>query len=101
MCARHYMAGERELTHTRSLEDPAVADEDAEEFFSSEEMQAIREQYEERIALEQKRREELEWQVRMALATVRDAEAEAQRAANHMHRVYETLAGLLGERVEP
>jgi hypothetical protein len=65
------------------------------QFFDAEEMQAIREQYEERLAVEVEKREELEWQVRMALATIRDAELDARRAADQMHKVHEVLQSLL------
>lgn len=68
------------------------------QLFNAEEMQAIREQYEERIASEVERREELEWQVRMALASVRDAELDARRAADQMRKIHATLQSLLGQK---
>jgi hypothetical protein len=68
------------------------------QLFDAEEMQAIREQYEERLEAEIAKREELEWQVRMALAQVRDAELEARRAADQMHKIHATLQGLLGAK---
>ncbi|MFI5288519.1 MAG: hypothetical protein ACHQ17_02665 [Polyangia bacterium] len=63
--------------------------------FNDEEMLAIREQYEERIAAEVEKREELEWQVRRALAAIRDSEKDARKAADQMSRVHATLAALL------
>ncbi len=66
------------------------------QLFDCEEMQAIREQYEERLVVEQEKREELEWQVRMALASIRDAELDARRAADQMRKVHGVLQGLLG-----
>ena len=68
---------------------------DTGELFNAEEMQAIREQYEERILVEQERREELEWKLRMELAKIRDAELSARRAADEMRRIELTLQGLL------
>jgi outer membrane protein TolC len=75
--------------------------------FDAEEMQAIREQYEERLQAEiarreaeVARREELEWQVRMMLAQVRDAEQDALRAADQMHKIHATLQSLLGQKAE-
>ena len=65
------------------------------ERFSAEEMQAIRDQYEERILVAEERREELEWKVRMELAKIRDAELSARRAADEMRRVELTLQGML------
>jgi hypothetical protein len=71
------------------------ADPAAGESFNVEEMQAIREQYEERAALAEQRCEELEWRVRLELAKIRDAELSARRAADEMRRVELTLQGLL------
>jgi hypothetical protein len=68
---------------------------DTGELFNSEEMQAIRDQYEERIIVEQEKREELEWKLRMELARIRDAELSARRAADEMRRIELTLQGLL------
>ena len=65
------------------------------ELFNSEEMQAIRDQYEERIIVEQEKREELEWRLRMELAKIRDAELSSRRAADEMRRIELTLQGLL------
>jgi hypothetical protein len=67
------------------------------ELFNSEEMQAIREQYEERILVAEERREELEWKVRMELAKIRDAELAARRAADEMRQIEIKLQGLLTE----
>ena len=69
--------------------------EDADELFNSEEMQAIRDQYEERILVEQEKREELEWKLRMELAKIRDAELSARCAADEMRRIELTLQGML------
>jgi hypothetical protein len=65
------------------------------ELFNAEEMEAIREQYAESLLVEQERREELEWRLRMELAKIRDAELSARRAADEMRRVELTLQGLL------
>ncbi|HEX8951983.1 MAG TPA: hypothetical protein VF945_09065 [Polyangia bacterium] len=68
---------------------------DTSELFNSEEMQAIRDQYEERILVEQEKREELEWKLRMELAKIRDAELASRRAADEMRRIELTLQALL------
>ena len=68
---------------------------DTGELFNSEEMQAIRDQYEERILVEQEKREELEWKLRLELAKIRDAELSARRAADEMRRIELTLQALL------
>ncbi len=65
-----------------------MRDEFGGEMFNSEEMQAIREQYEERIAAAEARAEELEFQVKRALAAVRDSE-------NDLRRVRSSLEGLV------
>jgi hypothetical protein len=65
------------------------------ETFNVEEMQAIREQYEERAALAEQRCEELEWRMRLELAKIRDAELSARRAADEMRRVELSLQSLL------
>ncbi len=65
----------------------------ASETFSAEEMQAIREQYEERCAAAEARAEELEFQVKRALAAVRDAE-------NDLKKVRSALEGLVGHEAE-
>jgi len=65
------------------------------ELFNSEEMQAIREQYEERLLVEVEKREELEWKVRMELAKIRDAELSARRAADEIRQIEIKLQGLL------
>ena len=70
---------------------------DTGELFNSEEMQAIRDQYEERILVAEERREELEWKVRMELAKIRDAELAARRAADEMRQIEIKLQGLLTE----
>ena len=80
------------------------------QLFNAEEMQAIREQYDEalqgaraELESERARREELEWQVRMAVAAVRDAELDARRSADQMQKVHVTLSALLigREAAEP
>ena len=68
---------------------------DTGELFNSEEMQAIRDQYEERILVEQEKREELEWKVRMELARIRDAELSARRAADEIRQIEAKLQSLL------
>jgi hypothetical protein len=70
---------------------------DTSEQFNAEEMQAIRDQYEERILVEQERREEIEWKLRMELAKIRDAELASRRAADEMRRIEQVLQGLLAE----
>jgi hypothetical protein len=70
---------------------------DTGELFNAEEMQAIRDQYEERILVEQERREELEWKLRMELAKIRDAELASRRAADEMRRIEQTLQALLAD----
>jgi hypothetical protein len=67
------------------------------ESFSAEEMQAIREQYEDRVAVVEERREELEWKLRLELAKIRDAELHARRAADEMRRVEQRLQALPDE----
>ena len=71
------------------------------ETFNVEEMQAIREQYEERALAAEHRCEELEWRVRLELAKIRDAELSARRAADEIRRVELTLQALLGGDDEP
>jgi hypothetical protein len=67
------------------------------ESFSSEEVQAMRDQYLQRIEEESKKREDLEWRVRMAIARLRDV----QSATEKLRMVQETLKGVLGEVAEP
>ena len=67
------------------------------ESFNAEEMQAIREQYEERVARADERREELEWKLRLELAKIRDAETGARRSADEMQRVERSLVAILAE----
>jgi hypothetical protein len=67
------------------------------ESFNAEEMQAIREQYEERVELANERREELEWKLRLELAKIRDAELGARRSADEMQRVERSLLAILEE----
>jgi hypothetical protein len=68
--------------------------------FSADEMLAIREQYEERIAQAEQRREELEWSLRMELARIRSGEAGTRRAVDELRRVAQTLQALLGDPAE-
>ena len=70
---------------------------DTGELFNSEEMQAIRDQYEERIAAEEQKREELEWNMRMELAKIRDAELAARRAADEIRQIELKFRGLLAD----
>lgn len=65
------------------------------ELFNAEEMQAIREQYVERVEAAEARRDELEWKLRMELAKIRDAELSSRRAADEMRRIEITLQALL------
>lgn len=67
------------------------------ESFNAEEMQAIREQYEERVALAEERREELEWKLRLELSKIRDAELSARRSADEMQRIERALLAMLEE----
>src|SRR5260370_35933664 len=67
----------------------------AEGTFTADEMLAIREQYEERIAQAEQRREELEWSLRMELARLGTGEMSPQRATDEMRRVEQTLRALL------
>ncbi len=67
------------------------------ESFNAEEMQAIREQYEERVARADERREELEWKLRLELAKIRDAELGARRSADEMQRIERSLVAILAE----
>jgi hypothetical protein len=67
------------------------------ELFNAEEMQAIREQYVERVEAAEARRDEIEWKLRVELAKIRDAELSSRRAADEMRRIEMTLAALLCE----
>jgi hypothetical protein len=65
MRARAYsLDGEETTMHNQ----PAIGG----QLFTAEEMDAIREQYEETLAEERAKREDLEWQVRLALASVNE-----------------------------
>jgi hypothetical protein len=101
MPPRSFIAGDFDITREKTaLDAPALPTAPVarpSELFDAEEMQAIREQYEERLTVEQGRREELEWQLKMSLATMRDAENDARRAADQMKKVTQTLAALIGE----
>jgi hypothetical protein len=90
------MADDFDITKERT----AVNEPSNSQLFDAEEMQAIREQYEERLEAEIGKREELEWQVRMMLATVRDAELDARRAADQMRKIHATLQSMLGLKPE-
>ena len=68
--------------------------------FSVEEMDAIREQLAARAEDAERAREELEWNVRMELSRVREAELSCQRAAAEMRQVASSLASLLGDEEE-
>jgi hypothetical protein len=67
------------------------------EAFSVEEMDAIREQLCERAETAERAYEELEWNVRLELARVREAEVSCAHAAQEMRRAATALASLLGE----
>jgi DNA repair exonuclease SbcCD ATPase subunit len=67
------------------------------EAFNVEEMDAIREQLSERAEAAERAHEELEWNVRLELARVREAEQSCAHAAQEMRRAATALASLLGE----
>jgi hypothetical protein len=85
-----------EVTRERTEVDVTRVD----DLFTSEELLAMREQYETRAVAAEERAETLEWELRMALARIRDAEAGARRAADEMARVHATLAALV-EKPQP
>jgi hypothetical protein len=60
---------------------------------SVEEMLAMREQYEARLADEAQKREDLEFRVRLALAKLRDVES----ATDKLRAIQDSLKGVLGE----
>jgi hypothetical protein len=60
---------------------------------SVEEMLAMREQYEQRIAEESQKREDLEWRLRLAIARLRDVES----ATDKLRAIQDSLKGVLGE----
>ena len=66
------------------------------ESFNGEEMQAIREQYVQRLEEESKKREDLEWRLRLALARLRDVES----ATDKLRAIQESLKGVLTEVAE-
>jgi hypothetical protein len=68
--------------------------------FSAEELDAVREQYEDRILAERERCEDLEWKLRVELARVRDAELWARRAADDMRRVEHGILAALDQTGE-
>jgi hypothetical protein len=70
------------------------------ELFNAEEMQAIREQYVERVEAAEARRDELEWKLRVELAKIRDAELGSRRSADEMRRIELTLKSMLGDADE-
>jgi hypothetical protein len=78
----------------------AIRDEAAEsarrEGFSPEEMKAIREQYEQRLEDESKKREDLEWRLRLAIARLGDVET----ATDKLRAIQDSLKGVLTEVVE-
>src|SRR6476620_5986903 len=57
------------------------------QLFDAEEMQAIREQYQELVEVERGRRDDLEWKLRVELARVRNAELSARRNADDMRQL--------------
>ena len=65
--------------------------------FSVEEMDAIREQLSERAEAAERAYEELEWNVRLELARVREAEASCSHAAVEMRRAATALSSLFGD----
>ena len=101
------MAGKQKTMVLTVEELEAIRDEAAEtarrralteagERFSVEEMQAIREQSEERFQEEFQKREDLEWRLRLALARLRDVES----ATDKLRAIQESLKGVLGEVAE-
>jgi hypothetical protein len=80
---------------------PARETKVVDERFSAEEMQAIREQYEERLSLLEAERDEIEFKLRMVLARVRDSEQGSRRAADEMAQVHATLAALVEPAAKP
>jgi hypothetical protein len=89
------MAGKKTMRLTlEELE--AIRDEAAEsarrDGFSTEEMQAIREQYLQRIEEESKKREDLEWRLRFALARLGDLDS----ATEKLRAIQEALKRALG-----
>jgi hypothetical protein len=69
---------------------------EAGERFNAEEMQAIREQYEERVELEAQKRDDLEWRLRLAVARLRDVES----ATDKLRAIQDSLKSVLGEVAE-
>jgi hypothetical protein len=63
--------------------------------FSQEEVDAIREQYEELLQKERGRREELEWTLRMELARMRDAELASKATVDTLSRVASAFRTLI------
>jgi hypothetical protein len=70
------------------------------QLFASDEMQVIREQYEEKVAQLEERCEHLEFQVRMELCRLRDVEVNQRRFADEVRRIETTLQNLLGDEGE-
>ena|SRR5438105_4626876 len=66
------------------------------ESFNPEEMRAIREQYGQRLEEESKKREDLEWRLRLALARLRDVES----ATDKLRAIQDSLKGVLTEVAE-
>jgi hypothetical protein len=66
------------------------------DLFTPEEMSAIREQHEARLAEAERAREELEWQVRLELARVREAADGAQKLSREVNTVLHRLSSLIG-----
>jgi hypothetical protein len=69
--------------------------------FDSEEMQVIRDQYQELIEQERARREELEFKLRVELARIRDAELNARRSAEEVRHFEQSMLAILEEGTEP
>jgi hypothetical protein len=65
--------------------------------FSVEEMDVLREQLAERAERAEAAQEALEWQLRMELQRVRDAEASCTAASREMRRASNAIAGLLDD----
>ncbi len=67
------------------------------DLYTREQLNEIRKQYEMRLEDELRRREELEWLVRMELANLRYAETHARQASRELGRIHEVLRAVLGE----
>jgi chromosome segregation ATPase len=92
------MRGKQQTVVLTVEEIEAIRDEAADSAggFTLEDLKAMREQYEERLAAERNQREDLEWRLRMAAARLRDVTSVAEK----LRAMQESLKGLLGEIFE-